>query len=344
MDERSEEDSGVRRQAPLRPKSRWALGLKILLALVLASGVFFGFYNVAKETYLARRVFRFLPRNWVNLEESNNPAVNSAPVGDERPLFRVAVAPIVSPEKSLEMYQGLIEYLAEKLGMKPVSLYRTTYSETSDLVRYRLCDIAIVCTYPYIRSAREFGMQALVVPRIKGETTYQSFIVVPQSSPAKTLLDLQGKRFASADIVSTTGWLYPAMLLMAAGKNPNTFFGEHVLTGSHDKSLQAVLDGFVDGAAIHGIVFDQMIVENPSIFKRIRILNTSPPFGIPPVVAHPALNPDLKRAVVSAFLDMHNDPRGKLILEKLRIERFVIPEKGLFDSLQQEIKKLEGWK
>jgi hypothetical protein len=52
----------------------------------------------------------------------------------------------------------------------------------------------------------------------------------------------------------------------------------------------------------------------------------------------------LKRATVSVLLDMHNDPRGKGILEKLRIERYVIPEKGLFDSLRQEITKLEGWK
>jgi phosphonate transport system substrate-binding protein len=344
MDERPEADSGIRRQVPLNPKSKWTLSLKILLALVLTCGVFLGFYNVVKETYLARRGFRFLPSNRVNLDESNRPSVNGAPVGDERPIFRVAVAPIVSPEKSLEMYRGLIEYLAGKLGRKAVSLYRPTYSETCDLVRYQQCDIAIVGTYPFIRSEREFGMQALVVPRIKGETTYQSFIVVPEASPAKTIFDLQGKRFASSDIISTTGWLYPAMTLMAAGKNPNAFFGEHVLTGSHDKSLQAVLDGFVDGAAIHGIVFDQMIAENSSILKRIKILSTSVPFGIPPVVAHPAMNPDLKRATVSVLLDMHNDPRGKGILEKLRIERYVIPEKGLFDSLRQEITKLEGWK
>jgi phosphonate transport system substrate-binding protein len=344
MDDRPGKDAEISRQAPLSPKPKGTLTLKILLALVLVCGALLGFYNVLKETYQSQRISRFSPRNWVNLDESNKSAGNAAAMDAEQSVFRVAVAPIVSPEKSLEMYQGLIEYLAAKLGRKPVSLYRPTYSETSDLVRYRRCDIAIVCTYPFIRSEREFGMQALVVPRIKGETTYKSFIVVPQSSNAKTLFDLQGKRFASADIISTTGWLYPAMILMGAGKNPRTFFGEHVLTGSHDKSLQAVLDGFVDGAAIHGVVFDRMLGENSSIMKRIRILSESPPFGIPPVVAHPAMNPDLKRATVGVLLDMHNDPRGKVILEKLHIDRFEIPGKGLFDNLRQEITKLEGWK
>jgi phosphonate transport system substrate-binding protein len=339
-----EENSAIRRKVPLRPKSKWTTGLKILLALVLASGVISGSYNVAREAYLARQILSVKPQHWVDLSASPNPAPGNISAAQKAPVIRVAVAPIVSPEKSLEMYQGLIEYLAEKLRRKPVSLYRPTNSEISDLVHYRRCDIAIICTYSFIRSEREFGMQALVVPQVNGATTYRSYIIVPRSSPAETLLDLQGKRFASSDIISTTGWLYPAMVLMDAGKEPNTFFGEQVLTGGHDRSLQAVLERFVDGAAIQGIVFDQMAAENPSIMKQIRILSVSPPYGIPPIVVHPALNPELKRAILSVLLDMHNDPRGSKILEKLRIERFVIPEKGLFNSLRQQIAKLEGWK
>ena len=60
--------------------------------------------------------------------------------------------------------------LQDKLGMKPTAIYRPTYSETNDLVRYQQCDIAIVCTYPFIRGEKEFGMQALVVPQVNGET------------------------------------------------------------------------------------------------------------------------------------------------------------------------------
>jgi phosphonate transport system substrate-binding protein len=344
MIDRPKENSAIGRAVPVRPKSVWATGLKILLALVLACGVVLGSYNVFREAYLARQILSAKPRHWINLAGGGTPAPLNPPAGKEEPLFRVAVAPIVSPAKSMELYQGFIEYLAAKLGRRPVALYRPTYSETNDLIRYQRCDLAIVGTYPFIRGEREFGMKALVVPQISGATTYQSFIVVPRSSRAKTLFDLKGKRFASADIISTTGWLYPAMILMNAGINPNTFFGENVITGSHDKSLEAVLDGFVDGAAIHGIVFDQMISENSSILKQIRVLSASAPFGIPPVVAHPAMNPELNKETVSILLDMQHDPRGKLILDKLHIEKFVIPAKGLFDSLRQEITKLEGWK
>ena len=222
--------------------------------------------------------------------------MDAVPAGtvDNRQEIRIAIAPIVSPEKSMEMYDPFVDYVAGKLGRKPTAIYRPTYSETNDLVRYQRCDIAIVCTYPFIRGEKEFGMQALVVPQVNGEETYQSIIIVPKTSSAKTIFDLRGKRFASADIMSTTGWLFPAMLLMDSGEEPDKFFGEHIITGSHDRSLQAVLDEFVDGAAVHGLVYNQMVEEDPSILQKVKILTKSGPFGIPPIVVHPNLDPKLR--------------------------------------------------
>jgi phosphonate transport system substrate-binding protein len=342
MENQPEQNLGTR---SFRPTTRWAGIFKIILTLALLLGVAISFYNVVKAMYLDHRIARFVPHQWIDLDKrSNSTATASVHVKTGKQVFRIAIAPIVSPEKSIEMYQGFINYVAEKLGREPVSLYRATYSETNELVRYQQCDIAVVCTYPFIRGEREFGMQALVVPRIKGETTCQSFIVVPASSPAKSLFDLRGKRFGSADFSSTTGWLFPAMILMKSGEDPRHFFGEHIITGSHDRSVQAVVDGFVDGAAVHGIVYDQMIAEDPSILKKTKILLQSPPFGIPPIVVHPNLDKSLRAAVQSVLLDMHNDTQGKQILEKLQIEQFVIPEKGLFDSIRQAVGKLEGWK
>jgi phosphonate transport system substrate-binding protein len=87
-----------------------------------------------------------------------------------------------------------------------------------------------------------------------------------------------------------------------------------------------------------------MFDEDPSVLQKTKILIKSPPFGIPPVVVHPGIDPNLRKAVLSILLGMHNDPRGKRILDKLQIEKFVIPKKGLFDDLRQAISKLEGWK
>jgi phosphonate transport system substrate-binding protein len=319
--------------------------LKVLLGLVLIIVVMVAFYNVIKATLLDRKSEKYSPKNWVKLEEKKDVAANSVFTEEmESSAIRVAVAPIVSPEKSLEMYQDFIEYLASKLGRKPVALYRPTYTETNDLIRYQRCDLAIVCTYPFIRGEKEFGLQALVVPQVKGSTTYRSVILVRQSSTARSLLDLRGKRFASGDYISTTGWLYPAMLLMAAKEDPRHFFSEHVITGSHDRSLQAVAEGFVDGAAVHGLVYDQMIEENPAYLKNVRVLIESPPFAIPPVAVLHDMNQTLRKKIQDVLVEMHNDEAGRKALKKMRVDRFVIPEKGFFDSLRKSIGELEGWR
>ena len=317
---------------------------KISLAIVLMIGMGVAFYEVIKQTGSNNPISHFSIRKWISLkggrEVDSVPAANVA----DKLAIRIAIAPIISPEKSLEMYQPFVDYIGRRLGRKPLALYRPTYSETNDLIRYQRCDIAIVCTYPFIRGEKEFGMQALVVPQIKGVETYQSILLVPQTSRAIKLLDLRGKRFASADIISTTGWLFPAMRLLGSGEDPNKFFGEHIITGSHDRSLQAVIDGFVDGAAVHGIVYDQMVAKDPSIQNKIRVLEKSPPFGIPPIVVHPSLDPELREAILSVLLNMNQDAQGKEILTKLQIERYVIPDADLFAPLRLAVGKLEKWR
>jgi hypothetical protein len=41
---------------------------------------------------------------------------------------------------------------------------------------------------------------------------------------------------------------------------------------------------------------------------------------------------------------MDKDERGKEILKTLRIEKFVVPQQGHFDSIRNEVRKLERWK
>jgi phosphonate transport system substrate-binding protein len=344
MDDRSSEKHNVSPSTLAGTDSKIRRIIKIIFSVALAIGVCVALYQIKKQIFPSNPNSPFSVRKWVSLKGGNE--IGGAPADDsaDRPIIRIAIAPIISPEKSIEMYKPFVDYVGEKLGRKAIGLYRRTYLETNELVRYQKCDFAIVCTYPFIRGERDFGMQALVVPLVKGETTYQSFIVVPKNSRATTLLDLAGKRFATADLISTTGWLFPAMKLMGEGKDPNKFFGEVITTGSHDLSLQAVIDGFVDGAGVHGIVYDLMVSEDPSIQQKVKILAKSPPFGIPPIVVHPNLDPKLREAILSVLLKMHEDDSGKSILTKLQIDRFVVPEEDLFAPLRLAVSKLEKWK
>ena len=71
---------------------------------------------------------------------------------------------------------------------------------------------------------------------------------------ARTMLDLKGTRFASADIFSNSGYLFPVVWLMNNGLEPESFFSEHFISGSHDRTVVAVMSGYAEGGAVDSLV------------------------------------------------------------------------------------------
>ncbi len=279
---------------------------------------------------------RYTPQRWVKIEEQNERADKETTDSTPSNLpIRVAVAPVISPEKSLAIYQWFVDYLGAVLDRKAVLLQRQSYAEVNDLIRHGGCDIAFICTYPFVQAERDFGAKLLVVPQINGKITYKSYIIVPGTSKAVSLLYLRGKRFGSSDILSNSGWLFPAVWLLEKDEDPEYFFKEHVLTGSHDRSIMAVATGYVDGAAVDSLIYEFMVKEDPSLLDKTRIIMKSPDFGMPPVVVHPKMDPTLKERIADLLINMHEAPGGKVVLAKLGIDRFVVPDNTLYDSVRK---------
>ena len=87
--------------------------------------------------------------------------------------------------------------------------------------------------------------------------------------------------------------------------------------------IQAVVSGIVDGAGVNGLIFDYIQKIHPEKKAALKILKKSMPFGMPPVVVNPKIDPNLKTRLQKIFLDMGDDAEGRAILFPLGIERFV---------------------
>lgn len=257
-------------------------------------------------------------------------------------VLRVAVAPVISPRETLKSYSDLVDYLGKRLGRPVEIIQRNSYAEVNELVRSGECDVAFVCSYAYLAGQRDFGMEALVVPQVKGSVHYYSYLLVPADSPAKGWDDLRGKVFAFSDPLSNSGHLAPRYQLMQRGETPERFFKKTIFTYSHDKSTRAVADKLVDGAAVDSIVYDYMLVLHPELAKKTKVISKSQPFGIAPVVVHPCIKPTLRRQLKQAFLDMHNHPTGRAALQRLMIDKFVPPNERLYDSMREMVGRVQA--
>ncbi|GIW22853.1 MAG: hypothetical protein KatS3mg068_1860 [Candidatus Sericytochromatia bacterium] len=74
-------------------------------------------------------------------------------------------------------------------------------------------------------------------------------IIVRKDSNINTLKDLKGKRFAFGDPISTSSHIFPKMLLIKNGINPDTDFVNVLFAGTHDSVVLSVYNKKVDAGA-----------------------------------------------------------------------------------------------
>jgi len=280
----------------------------------------------------------------VRLNVEAGGAVVAAERAPGRLPLRVAIAAVISPKATFDTYSPLLDYLARRLDRPVELLQRPTYAEINELLRTGQADIGFICGGAYVEGEREGYMELLAVPEIGGTATYRALIIVPADSPYQSFDDLRGRRLAFTDPLSNSGRLYVEYRLAQMGETPESFFKEVIYTYSHDNSIRAVAQDIVDGATVDSLVFDALARSEPDLGQRLRVIERSQPFGIPPVVVHPDLDPALKAAVQKAMLDMHTDPQGQPALSVLHVDRFVPVTPAAYESIRQMAAEVRGWK
>ncbi len=261
---------------------------------------------------------------------------------------KVAIASVVSPKESYAYYEEMIQYISKKLGGPVKIVQKRSYQEVNDLIKNHEIDFAFVCSGAYIDGHSEFGMKLLVAPEMYGKTTYHSYIIVPKNSNYTELLELRGKKFAFSDPLSNSGKLYPTYRLALINETPESFFGvdekgknNSFFTYSHDKSIITVAEGIADGAAVDSLIYEYMKTTKPEIISKTKIIEISPPFGIPPVLVPKDINPFLEQRLRDIFLNMDKDEEGRKILSKIMIDRFVNINDNAYDSVREMRKRVK---
>jgi len=249
--------------------------------------------------------------------------------------LRVAIASMTSAKQSIVDYDEMLKYIEKRLNIKVEIIQRKTYEEVNELMKAGQVDLAFVCTTAYVKGYADFGMELMVAPRVRGGNTYQSYIIAAEDRGIESFADLQGKRFAFSDPLSTTGRLYPLSLLKKSGQTPESYFKEYIYTYSHDNSIKAVYEGLVDGAAVDSLVFEYILDRNADYASRLKVIDKSPPYAVPPVVVRPGLDSKLKEQLQNLFLNMHKDEKGKIILNSLAIDEFVLQNDKAYDSVRE---------
>jgi len=243
-------------------------------------------------------------------------------------------------------YQAVAAHLQQILGIQ-VQLTESRFDplDDPDLINDRI-DLAFICGLPFIRHYQNAPtqFQPLVAPvmqstRYADRPVYFSDVIVRDNSGIKSFDALYGKTFCYNDPGSNSGYNLLCYHLIQKGYSP-IFLGSVWQSGSHQRSIQAVITGEADWAAIDSTVLEQELRTVPELAHQLRVVESIGPCPMPPMIVAQRLG----KALIDRIRDALLNPSAafKQTIVQAGIQRYepvqVEPYKELADAYEAVLK------
>jgi phosphonate transport system substrate-binding protein len=259
--------------------------------------------------------------------------------GADRPLHLV-LTPSQKPTDLLAAGEDFGKALGQLVGVPVRVTVASDYAAVIEALRNRTADLAFVHPAGYVLANRE--AKATIVARNlwHGKATFTSRIYVRKEAGIKALEDLRGKTLAFVDPASSSGYIYPMLLLMqrglVKGRDPKTFFREVMFTGSHDASMRALLNGHVDAIASFDMAREQYL-KDPAEREKLTWIAETPPIPEAGIAAREGLDPALVNRVRASLIRMRGPAYAALLKRVYDIDGFEAAEDKDYDPVRQAV-------
>jgi ABC-type phosphate/phosphonate transport system substrate-binding protein len=193
------------------------------------------------------------------------------------------------------------------------------------------------CGYPLVHAfaghLRVVATPSYDAPGCEGPT-YSSFVLVRSAHPARALGDLRGSVCAVNERASHSGMnALRAMIAPLARGAP--FFGEVLVTGSHEASVARVQRGEADVCAVDAVLHALLLRHRPDALTGTRVLARSPLAPALPYVTRASAPDELVRALREALVSVIADPALASARDALLLKEVTVLEEGSYEAIER---------
>lgn len=162
---------------------------------------------------------------------------------------------------------------------------------------------------------------------------YCSFFIVRQDDPAKSLMDLKGRRAAGNADHSQSGFNVLRHAVAPLSQNGRFFDGTPIWSGSHSNSVGLVASGKADVAAIDAVTFALLQRYQPSRVAGLRVLARSAHAPCLPYITHLDASDEEVALLAKVLFAAAADPDLAEVREALFIKGFKRLPLEAYDSI-----------
>jgi phosphonate transport system substrate-binding protein len=260
----------------------------------------------------------------------------------QKPLHLV-LTPSQKPTDLLAAGEEFGRALGKLVGIPVRVTVASDYAAVIEALRNKSADLAFAHPGGYVLASRE--AKAVIVARNvwHGKSSFTSRIFVRKESGIASLEGLRGKTMAFIDPASSSGYIYPMVMLIQRGlvqnRDPKTFFREVVFAGSHDAGMRALLNGHVDALASFDFAREQYL-KDPAERERLTWVAETPPIPEAGICARDGLDPAVVARVRAALIAMRGPAYAPLLKRMYEIDGFEPADDRDYDPVRAAIELL----
>lgn len=250
-------------------------------------------------------------------------------------------------ENSEALCRSIAEIIGIEVGIPTEYITGIPWQERERLFDVGEIQILWLCGLPYVDKAdlADSNMELLAVPvpagrRYHGRPVYFSEIVVRRQSSFQSFVDLRGTSWAYNEPRSHSGFNVVRAYLAKIGQS-HGFFGSVVESGAHANSIELILSGAIDGAAVDSTMLEWLLSERADLDDELRVIETIGPSPIPPWVISKKLSGSFRAQVRQAMLKLHLSPLGQAVLARAQLDKFTFAHDRDYDPIRGMARQAE---
>jgi len=259
------------------------------------------------------------------------------------PVLHLVLTPSQKPTDLLATGDEFGKVLGRLSGVPVRVTVASDYAAVIEALRNRTADLAFVHPGGYVLASREAKATIVVRNLWHGKSSFTSRIFVRKDSGIKSVEELRGRTIAFVDPASSSGYIYPMVLLIQRGlvknRDPKTFFKEAIFLGAHDATMRALLAGHVDSIASFDLAREQYI-KDPAERERLIFVAETPEIPEAGICARAGLDPATVGKIRTALLQIRAPEYAELLKRLYEIDGFAPAEDRDYDPVRAAIELL----
>jgi len=242
-------------------------------------------------------------------------------------------------------WRTIIDWALDEAGVQGRYEDHDPPKRLSDLWQRDDLACVMMCGLPFsLRDPQPVILAAPIpsLPRYGGKSVYWSDIAVRADSQMQSLEDTLGSRAGYTLKDSQSGYFaFRHHLLRKFPSRPQPY---SQITGNLLNPrgvIKALAEGRIDVGSLDSYVHDLLRHSDPAFAAQVRVIETTDPTPMPPLVA----TADIPEAAVArlrnAFVAVHEQPYLASAREALLLERFVVPDPSVYRVQRERAQEVE---